>query len=163
MKLVEDTVSLPNGKTIEYIREEPSTNFSVAIIAINHKNKILLQKEYSYPPNEVMYQLPGGASEKDEDVIDAANRELSEESGYIGNECRVIGSFYINNRRSDRKQFVVLCKNLVKQKQLEDDEEFIENEWLTQEEIKTLVRDQKIKNVNLLAALSLLAAEKTIS
>lgn len=154
--LVEDTVQLPNGKTTEYIRLLPATSHSVAIIAVNSDNKILVQREYSYPPNEILYQFPGGGAEIGEDIIDAANRELSEESGYIARDCSVIGSFYLDNRRSDKKQFVVLCRDLVEQKRPGDDEEFIESQWLSHEDIKALVRERKIENVNMLASLHLL-------
>jgi ADP-ribose pyrophosphatase len=78
MQIVEDTVELPDGATIKYIREAPSKSSSVAVIAINEEDKILLQQEYSYPPNKIMYQLPGGAVEDGESIFDAANRELSE-------------------------------------------------------------------------------------
>ncbi|MBP9667499.1 NUDIX hydrolase [Candidatus Saccharibacteria bacterium] len=156
MKIVEDVVELPDGKQAKYLREEPATSHSVAILAINVDGQVLLQQEYSYPPDKVLYQLPGGAAKSGEDIIETANRELSEESGYISRECKVIGSFYLNNRRSDRKQYVVLCKDLEKQKLQEDDEEFIESEWMSLDDIKSLVRDGKIENAGLLAALSLL-------
>lgn len=162
MKIVEDTVRLPNDKQIEYVREVPSTSRSIAILAINEKGEILLQREYSYPPDEIMYQLPGGAANESEDIIEAANRELSEESGYVGKNCEVIGSFYLNNRRSDRKQFVVLCKDLAAQKRPEDDEEFIESIWMPIEDINQLIKDGKITNVGLLAALRLLDAKHSV-
>lgn len=155
MTIVEDSVMLPNEKNISYIRESPTKNHSVAIIALNTNGQLLLQKEYSYPPDEVMYQLPGGSIETDEDVLTAANRELSEESGYKSEKMRLVGSYYMNNRRSDRKQFVVLCKDLVPNKETEDAEEFIESEWIEIGNIKQLIRDGNMKNVNLLAALSL--------
>ena len=113
MHIVEDTVELPNGQRTQYVREAPHTSCSVAIIAINSQNEILVQREYSYPPDEIMYQLPGGGAGNEEDVIAAANRELSEESGYTARDSRVLGAFYVNNRRSDRMQFVVLCRDLI--------------------------------------------------
>lgn len=155
MKVVEDIVELPNGKKTSYIRKSPTNDFCVSIIAINNDNKILLQQEYSYPPNEIMYQFPGGMANENEDIIEAANRELSEESGYIGNDCVIIGSFYVNNRRSNLKQYIVVCKKLKRQKIQEDDEEFIEDAWLSYDEIKKLIIEGKVNNINLLAALQL--------
>jgi len=158
MKVVEDTVELPTGERIQYIREKPTDNASVAIIAINDNNELLLQQEYSYPPNEIMYQLPGDATNANEDIIEAANRELSEESGYIGKKCEVIGSFYLNNRRSDRKQYVVVCRELQEQKGRTDSEEFIDNEWMSVDILQSKVRKGEIVNINLLAALQLYGA-----
>lgn len=158
MTIVEDEVLLPNNKQIAYIREAPSKNHSVAIVALDNQGRILLQREYSYPPDKVMYQLPGGAAEDEEGVIDAANRELSEESGYIAKDTTVIGSFYLNNRRSDRKQFIVQCKDIVPQRSTGDEEEFIESEWVSLGKVRMLIQQGKIENVNLLAALALLDA-----
>ncbi len=155
MKIVEDYVKLPNGKQINYILEASTDKASVAIIAINDKNEILLQKEYSYPPNEVLFQLPGGAVKESEEIVVAANRELSEESGYIGKNCQIIGYFYLNNRRSDRKQYVILCRDLIKKKQSHDDEEIIESIWVSLDKVDQLIKENKITNVSLLAALRL--------
>jgi 8-oxo-dGTP pyrophosphatase MutT (NUDIX family) len=159
MKIVEDYVELPNGKKIDYIREAPADKDSVAIVAINDRNEILLQKEYSYPPDEVLYQLPGGAANDSEEIIAAANRELSEESGYIGKDCQIIGYFYLNNRRSDRKQHVVLCRDLIEQKHPQDDEEFIASMWVSLDKVGQLIKNNEITNVGLLAALRLLDAQ----
>jgi len=155
MKIVEDIIELPNGNKTTYIREAPYSRQSVTIIAVNKKDQILLQREYSYPPDEVMYQLPGGGIEKNEDIIAAANRELSEESGYVSKTLKLVGSFHTNNRRSDSKQYVVVARNLESHKLPEDEEEFIENIWVTRGQLKELVRSGEITNINLLAALQL--------
>ena len=155
MKIVEDSVLLPTGEITSYIREAPVSYSSVTVIAINDKDEILVQKEYSYPPDEILYQLPGGKMGTDEDIIDAANRELSEESGYMATKSIILGSFYVNNRRSDAKQYVVVCNDIKLQKSAEDEEEFIESLWLPYIAIKNLIRDGKIVNMNMLAALQL--------
>lgn len=155
LQLTEDTVVLPSGKEIAYLREEPAKAHSVAIIAVNANGQILLQKEYSYPPNKTLWQLPGGAVELDEDTIDAARRELAEESGFTADDCSIIGSYYLNNRRTDRKQFVVVCSNLRRKTLPPDDEEFIESIWVDFTKVKHMVATGEIDNVTLLAALQL--------
>lgn len=154
--IVEDTVELPSGERVSYIREAPVSSHSVAVIALNTQGEILVQREYSYPPNQAMYQLPGGIMYPSEDIIAAANRELSEESGYIGRSCTIIGSFYVNNRRSDRKQFVVLCKDLMHHKRKGDKEEYIESSWMSLHNLRELIRSGDVCNIGLLAALQLL-------
>lgn len=159
MVIVEDTVELPNEKQTTYIRETPAGTHGVAIIAVNDKDEILIQQEYSYPPDEVMYQLPGGAMEAGEDIIEAANRELSEESGYIGEDCKILGYCYVNNRRSNKKQYVVLCKDLKKQKLQEDDDEFIESQWVSLDELNSMIKSGEIVNMYMLAAISIMNAK----
>jgi ADP-ribose pyrophosphatase len=158
MKIVEDSVELPDGKVTQYIREAPVDYSSVTIISINHEGEILVQQEYSYPPNQVMYQLPGGKLNIGEDIIIAANRELSEESGYIAVSNSNTGFYYVNNRRSNAKQHVVVCKDLKEHKLQQDDEEFIESKWLSRDAVRSLINDGKIVNINMLAALQLFDA-----
>lgn len=37
---------------------------------------IILKKEYRYPVNEVLYELPGGMIEEGEDPLETAKREI---------------------------------------------------------------------------------------
>lgn len=155
MQLVEDTVELPNGKTASYVRHAPAKARSVAVIAINERQEILLQKEYSYPPDSIMWQLPGGGAGEQEDIVVAANRELSEESGLMARFSKVLGWFYINSRRSDEKQYVVLCKDLQSKTAQSDDEEFIETHWVAVAELRSMITKGEFQNMPLLAALNL--------
>lgn len=155
MHLIEDEVQLPDGRTAHYLRFAPSTSHSVTVIAINEGGEVLLQQEYSYPPDEVLWQLPGGSIEKDEDIIEAAKRELSEESGFTAQDATLLGYFYTNNRRSDQKQYVVVCRNLQSHQAESDPEEFIESTWVSVDSIKQMIRAGEFRNINLLAALNM--------
>lgn len=154
--LVEDEVQLPNGATTKYLRHAPVASHSVGIIALNNKGEFLLQREYSYPPDKVLWQLPGGGMHEGETLEAAASRELSEESGYIAGACEVLGSFYTNNRRSDEKQYIVLCSQLTEMKRPGDPEEFIMSKWVSIRKLHHMIKEGEIENMNLLAALSLL-------
>jgi len=162
LEISEDTVELPSGKITSYVRESPVNYGSVTAIVLNDKKEILVQQEYSYPPDEIMYQLPGGKMNSNEDIIDAINRELSEESGIVAIECTVIGSYYVNNRRSDAKQYVVLCKSVEIKKRKEDDEEFIESQWIPLSLLDGMIKDGEIVNINMLAALQLYNSYKKL-
>jgi ADP-ribose pyrophosphatase len=154
MHLVEDEVELPDGKTAKYLLHGPAMLDSVIVIAINEAGEMLLQREYNYPPNEILWQLPGGAIEKDEDILAAAKRELSEESGVTANDCKIVGYYYMDNRRSDRKQYVVVGRDLEKRDAQGDAEEFIESYWLPIGEVKRKIRDGEFHNITLHAALN---------
>ena len=105
IKIIEDKLKLPNTKIISYLRFS-SNNDSMTVICIR-RNKILLQNEYSYPVDEKLLQFPGGSINKDEDIINAASRELIEESGYKIIKAENVGWYYVNNRRTNSKMHVV--------------------------------------------------------
>lgn len=161
MELVEDTVALPDGQQISYL-VAPAKHHSVAVLAINASNEILVQREYSYPPDVVMWQLPGGAIEEGEEIIAAAKRELSEESGYSAKNCTILGFYYTDNRRCDARQYVVLCTDIISQVKEKDPEEYIESQWLSVDQINQLVGTGEIHNVNFLAALKLWESDKKL-
>ncbi len=155
MTLAEDTVRLPNNLETSYLRIVPVKNHSVGVIAINAKNEILLQREYSYPPDKILWQLPGGGMNSGESIKRAALRELREESNLTAKKIKTIGFFYVDNRRSDAKQYIVVCRDLKYCLGVADPEEFIENVWVSLDNLNKLIADGEIQNMNLLAALSL--------
>lgn len=154
LTVIEDEVELPTGERTSYIRFD-EVNRAVTVIAVREDGKMAVEKEYSYPPDKVLYQLPGGSVGKEEDILVGANRELMEEVGVRANKLKEIGSFYFNNRRSAKLMHVVLAKELTKQKLDGDSEEVIAVEWLSEEEVAQLISKREIKNVNMLAAWAL--------
>lgn len=90
-----------------------------------------------------------------ESVIEAAKRELSEECDLTANACEIIGSFYYDNRRSDGKQYIVVCTDLSPLRGQKDAEEFLENHWVPFAKLPAMIQANEFENVNLLAALNI--------
>ena len=158
LTVYEDEVLLPDGHKTHYIHFS-GTAGSATIIAQNSQGKILLQREYSYPPNEWLYQFPGGKVEDGEDPSLAIVRELAEEAG-MGGEVTQIGWFYTDNRRKSDKFYVFVATNLVLANGTKDPEEDIEDYWVTEAEIDEMVRNGTLVNYSALAAWALYKAHK---
>lgn len=138
----EDIVELPNGQKTDYLYFEGDSGAST-IIAVDENNKILLQKEYSYPLDKIVYQFPGGGIKPNEHPLETAKRELSEEA-CLGGELTEIGWFYTDNRRKKSKMHIFIAKNLIKVPGDLDDEEELEDFWFTEKEIDDLIKSQKL-------------------
>lgn len=149
----EDTVKLPSGRQTNYVHYG-KVNDAVTIIAINAEQKILTQKEYSYPPNEWLFQFPGGAIEKEEDPHQGAIRELSEETDLTGKLTK-IGWFYPDNRRKSSKMHVFVATELQAKPGTRDPDEEFENYWMSQTEIHQKIKAGEIVNYSMLAAWAL--------
>lgn len=157
LTVVEDDIILPDGHESKYIYFTDTQD--AAMVVCMRGDRILLQTEYSYPPQQSMYQFPGGAMEPGEEPIVAALRELKEESGYIKgeeSEIQYLGYCFINNRRSAAKFHAILVTNPLETGETQwDPEEYIESEWIKLDTLREMIRDGKIVNSSILTGLSL--------
>jgi ADP-ribose pyrophosphatase len=155
MKVVEDSVELPSGQVVPYLRQESAGN-GITVLCIRD-GQILLQREYSYPPDEFLLQFPGGKIEDGETPEQGAARELMEESGFGFSRCERLGCYYVSNRRSDAKMYVVLAKDVTPVAKTGGDlEEYIESFWVPLAKLKQMIADGEITNYSVLAAWALL-------
>lgn len=153
--LLEDEVELPNGNIVSYLTFKHDHD-GVTVICINDKREILLQQEYSYPPNAMLYQFPGGKTEEGEKPETTVQRELLEESGLHAGELINLGWYYTNNRRTAEKMHVFLAQNTsIGEKRGGDLEEDITSQWMPIAEFKQMITQGKITNFSVLAAWTL--------
>jgi ADP-ribose pyrophosphatase len=67
---------------------------AVGIIAINERAELLLIDQYRHPVGKVMWEPPAGLLDTaDEEPLDAAKRELLEETGYVASTWNVLVDF----------------------------------------------------------------------
>jgi ADP-ribose pyrophosphatase len=155
MKVVEDSVQLPSGLITSYVRLDSAGN-AVTTVCIRD-GQILVQREYSYPPGEFLLQFPGGKIEGNETPEQAAARELREESGFTFSRCENLGWYYINNRRSASKMYVVLAREVTPAKKAGGDaEEDIQSFWISTGKLREMIAGREIANFSVLAAWALL-------
>ena len=155
--LIEDEVMISSGKITRYLKFEDGR---AATLICKRRNKILLQKEYSYPPNRILLEFPGGSISIKKDANKEANRELMEETNLKANNLELLGKYLMNNRRSNTLMYVYLVTELVEESLSGDDEEVTEQIWVTENEIDDLIRKGKFENSYSLAAWSLYKVHK---
>ena len=78
-----DEVELPDGRVNPeyYVVEYPDW---VNVIAITRTGEIVLERQYRHGLGKTCYELPCGVIEDGEKPLEAAKRELLEETGYAG-------------------------------------------------------------------------------
>jgi ADP-ribose pyrophosphatase len=69
----------------------------VNVLALTPEHNVVLIKQYRHGIRQVVLELPGGAlDEQDASIVDAAQRELREETGYVAEEWRETGTLSAN-------------------------------------------------------------------
>lgn len=96
--LVDHELLLPDGSRSQFEVDE-SLPFSVATLVIDGGD-VILARQYRYPLDRWIYDLPGGGGHDGEDPIDAARRELEEEVGVIAEDLRHLHTFFMNPGRA---------------------------------------------------------------
>lgn len=82
-----DRVRLPDGRINPefYVLEYPDW---VNILAITGDGQFVMERQYRHGLDKTCYEIPAGVIEKGETPIEAARRELEEETGYGGGEWK---------------------------------------------------------------------------
>jgi len=118
----EDQVVKPDGQKGAYHVVEGMR--SVAIVALDEENNIYLIEEEKYIPGKIL-TIPAGGAKKSETLLQAAQRELKEETGLISKKWTDLGSFWIGPGRFRDKGYYFLAQELKETKQELDSTERI--------------------------------------
>ncbi|WP_433724635.1 NUDIX domain-containing protein [Nocardia sp. CA-129566] len=84
-----DEVAMPGGRVVE--REVIEHHAAVAVAAIDDADNVVLIRQYRHPIGGRLLELPAGLLDvPDEDPLEAAKRELAEETGLAAREWAVL-------------------------------------------------------------------------
>lgn len=120
----EDRITLPNGgeSTREYVKHIGA----VAIVPITDDNKVVMEKQYRYPMAAVVTEIPAGKLDAvDEDRLEAAKRELKEETGIVADEWTALGEYHPASAYSTEKIWLFMARGLHRGNQKLDFDEFL--------------------------------------
>ena len=129
-----DTVRLPNGKTAT--REYNIHYGAVCIIPLLENGDVLLERQYRYPLREVITEIPAGKLDApDEDPLEAAKRELREETGATAAEWHALGLFCPTGAYSTERIYMYLARGLTFGARELDEDEFLNVFRMTLDEL----------------------------
>jgi ADP-ribose pyrophosphatase len=119
-----DQCEMSDGKTFEPYVLECGT--WVNVIALTRKQEVVLVKQYRHGANQMMLEIPAGImDEEDESPLQAAKRELLEETGYTSDQFVQVGKAYLNPATHNNLTYSFLALDVepVGQQDLDETEE----------------------------------------
>lgn len=141
----EDSYETPTGKVVDpyFVVELPT---SACAMAITEDNQVILVRQYRYPVNEVMLELPGGFIDEGEQPHHAVARELLEETGYSFERFQYLGLTSANPGVLNNFTYLYLATGGTKTaEQSLDANEEIEIILKPLEEVRILLQHHEIK------------------
>jgi 8-oxo-dGTP pyrophosphatase MutT (NUDIX family) len=132
---------------------------SVFILAFDTQNRLLLQRQYSYPIDQTHWGLPAGHSDGQE-LLAAAKRELLEETGMISNDWKKLGNAYSAIGIANMPAGIFVARNIRQITTDRDPDELItEQRFFTMEAVADLVKSGQLPFSAVLAALYLVTLD----
>lgn len=147
-----DDVALPNGQ--HSVREYIIHPGAVVIMAFLDNGKLLFERQFRYPVGQVFLELPAGKIDPGEDILETAQRELREETGYSATEWEYLGLMHPCIGYSNERIEIFAARGLqFHGEQQLDHNEFLEILEMSPAEAKAAVFSGKITDAKTISSL----------
>ena len=153
LKVRKDEVKLPNGVVVPdfYVTEAPDW---VNVIAITTDGKFIIEEQYRHGIQKVCFELCAGMVDEGEIPLNAAKRELLEETGYTGGSWTALGMSVPNASGLTTKCYHFLATDVDRiQNPKPEQTEEIKIHLLTEQQLKQIMLDGRIAEAVMLAPL----------
>ena len=138
-----DKVMLPGGRqgSREYIKHPGA----VAVVAVDNNNRIAVEHQFRYPFGTELLEIPAGKLEnRFENPLEAAKRELREETGIVAGTYRYLGPLYPTVAYSDEVIHLFWAKDLSYGERHLDTDESINVEMIDLDKFVKMILDGKV-------------------
>ena len=145
-----DTALLPNGSSAT--REVVEHPGGVCVAALTEDGCLLFVRQFRYPYQKLLLELPAGKRDPGEDPLEAGKRELREETGAEAARYESLGELYPSPGYCGEIIHLYAATGLTFGQMSPDEDEFLEVEKIPLEEAARMVLDNEIADAKTQAA-----------
>lgn len=157
-----DRVKEPSGAVVR--RDLVRHPGSVVIMAVDESReqpRVLLAKQYRYAADQYLWEFPAGRIDEGEKELEAAKRELLEETGYTAARWKLALFFYSSPGFLDETMAIYMATGLRRGKATPEEDEFISKRLFSVESAVKMVMSRKIEDAKTIAGVLWLARSVT--
>jgi ADP-ribose pyrophosphatase len=142
--VVEEVAHDPDGFEIHRsIVRHPG---SAVMMAIDEKSRILLVQQFRLPAEQYLWELPAGRLDPGEAPLEAAKRELREETGYQAQNWTELAEFWASPGYVAERMHVFLATTLTEGQKEPMEDERIEIGWFSIDDVSRMIHDGQISD-----------------
>lgn len=130
-------------------------NRAIGVLAVDDADRVLLVGQHRYPLDAYSWEIPEGGGGPNESSLDAARRELVEETGFVARTWRELGRAALSNSVTDELAIFFVATDLDAGAASPEGTEELQTRWVPFDEALAMVFDGRISD-----ALSILAIQR---
>ncbi|MFQ9510660.1 MAG: NUDIX domain-containing protein [Lachnospiraceae bacterium] len=152
LKFYKDTVETPDGRTAEW--DYIGHKGAAAVLPVTEDGKLILVRQYRNALDRLTLEIPAGArNDPEEPTIACAFRELEEETGYKAEKLEFLITLRTAVAFCDELIDVYVATGLTPGEQHLDEDEYVEVEVYTVEQLTAMILDGTIQDAKTVAAI----------
>ena len=148
----EDDIQLPDGRVAkwDFIKHKGAA----AVVAVRDDGKILMVRQYRNTADRMTLEIPAGSrNTEDEPTLICASRELEEETGYRSDNLELLVRLRTAIAYCDEFIDVYVARNLVPTAQHLDEDEFLDVEAYTMDELLEMIYSRRLEDTKTISAI----------
>lgn len=143
LHVVKDSVLLPNGSTS--VREICLHNGAVAVIPVLPDGRVIMERQFRYAHNRVVLEIPAGKLDSaDEIPLEAAKRELREETGAMAEKITFLGEIAPSPALISEIIYLYMAEGISFGERELDEDEFLDVEYIHIDKLYEMVMKGEI-------------------